>query len=257
MDIIGKSKQIQAVKELIDQVASTQANVLILGESGTGKELIARNIHATSSRCESAFIPVNCAAIPSELLESELFGHEKGAFTGAVSFRQGRFELANNGTIFLDEIGDMPLNMQVKLLRVLQERCFERIGGTKTIKSNVRIIAATHQKLEDNIENGKFREDLYYRLNVFPIHIPSLRDRLEDVPLLVDYFMKTLRKELAICKLTDSTVEQLSQYDWPGNVRELANIMERLCILFPDKVVEPHQRKLVPAARACHNQAAG
>ena len=180
--LVGKSKQIQAVRHLIEQVAPSEANVLILGESGTGKEVIARNVHFLSNRTDSIFIPVNCGAIPGELLESELFGHEKGAFTGAIATRKGRFELAEGGTLFLDEIGDMPLQMQVKLLRVLQERTYERVGGSKPIKCDVRVIAATHRNLEIMIEDGQFREDLYYRLNVFPIDSPALRERKEDIP---------------------------------------------------------------------------
>lgn len=178
----GSSAAIQYVRTMIEQVAKTDASVLILGESGTGKEVVARNIHALSNRCKAGFVPVNCGAIPADLLESELFGHEKGAFTGAISTRQGRFELAEKGTLFLDEIGDMSLPMQVKLLRVLQERTFERVGSNKSIQSDVRILAATHRNLEVNIKDGKFREDLFYRLNVFPIELPSLRERLEDVP---------------------------------------------------------------------------
>lgn len=180
--LVGKGSAIQSVRKLIEQVASKDANVLILGESGTGKEVVARAIHEMSGRADGPFVPVNCGAIPGELLESELFGHEKGAFTGAISSRRGRFELAEGGTLFLDEIGDMPMPMQVKLLRVLQERVYERVGGTKPIQANVRIIAATHRNLETMIEENKFREDLYYRLNVFPIDTPALRERLDDIP---------------------------------------------------------------------------
>ena len=242
MKIIGSSKAIREINTLIQQVANTQANVLILGESGTGKELIARSIHHNSVRKKYPFVPVNCAAIPSELLESELFGHEKGAFTGAITFRKGRFELANGGSILLDEIGDMPLPMQAKLLRVLQERSFERIGSNKNISIDVRVVAATNCELEKNIEDGKFREDLYYRLNVFPIVIPPLRDRREDIPLLIDYFLCAFNKELKIkSALATDSYNRLIEYNWPGNVRELSNLIERLCILYPDQTISEKQ----------------
>ena len=224
---------------MIEQVAKTDASVLILGESGTGKEVVARNIHALSNRCKAGFVPVNCGAIPADLLESELFGHEKGAFTGAISARQGRFELAEKGTLFLDEIGDMSLPMQVKLLRVLQERTFERVGSNKSMSADVRILAATHRDLESNIRGGKFREDLFYRLNVFPIELPALRERLEDVPHLLQHQVERLQREKrGSVRLAGSAVEVLSRYAWPGNVRELANLVERLSILHPDGVVE-------------------
>ncbi|HCA89067.1 MAG: sigma-54-dependent Fis family transcriptional regulator [Legionellaceae bacterium] len=237
-NLVGESQAIKQVRKLIHQVADTEASVLILGESGTGKEVVARNIHALSPRCKKTFIPINCGAIPKELLESELFGHEKGAFTGAITTRQGRFELAEGGTLFLDEIGDMPLTMQVKLLRVLQERCFERVGSNKSIKADVRIIAATHRNLENAIKNGHFREDLFYRLNVFPIDVPPLRARKNDLPLLIDALIARLEHENkpGMCLLPDA-LEALSQYHWPGNVRELANFVERLSILFPNGVV--------------------
>ncbi len=235
----GNSATIQYVRTMIEQVAKTDASVLILGESGTGKEVVARNIHALSNRCKENFVPVNCGAIPAELLESELFGHEKGAFTGAISARQGRFELAEKGTLFLDEIGDMSLPMQVKLLRVLQERTFERVGSNKSIQADVRILAATHRNLEANIMDGKFREDLFYRLNVFPIELPSLRERLEDVPaLLQDQIDKLDEAGRGSVRLTAAAMEMLSQYSWPGNVRELSNLLERLSILYPDSVVD-------------------
>ncbi len=237
--LVGDSPQIRHVRKLIEQVAPTDANVLILGESGTGKEVIARNIHYMSPRREEPFIPVNCGAIPDELLESELFGHEKGAFTGAVSARKGRFELAEGGTLFLDEIGDMPLQMQVKLLRVLQERTFERVGGNKSIKINVRIVAATHRDLDTMIAEERFREDLYYRLNVFPINSPALREREEDIPLLLQELIARLDGQgQRIVKFTQSSLTSLTQYQWPGNVRELSNLIERLSILFPAKVVD-------------------
>jgi len=235
----GNSEAIQIVRELIKQVAPSEATVLIQGESGSGKEVVARNIHRFSSRSENPFVPVNCGAIPPELLESELFGHEKGAFTGAISARQGRFEIADGGTLFLDEIGDMPLSMQVKLLRVLQESTFERVGSNRTIKVNVRIIAATHRNLEQLVAEGKFRMDLYYRLNVFPIEVPPLRDRVSDIPVLIrDLLGKLARERKGSLTLNDCAVAALSKYYWPGNVRELANLMERLAILFPKKTVK-------------------
>jgi sigma-54 specific flagellar transcriptional regulator A len=237
--LVGNSPGVVRVRKLVEQVANSDANVLILGESGTGKEVVARNIHYFSSRRDSAFVPLNCGAIPSELLESELFGHEKGAFTGAITARQGRFELAEGGTLFLDEIGDMSLHMQVKLLRVLQERMFERVGGTRSIRADVRIIAATHRNLEEAIQAGRFREDLFYRLNVFPIHMPPLRDRREDVPLLIDELIRRYQSEKrASLRLTRAAVQALADYDWPGNVRELANLVERLAILYPNSVVD-------------------
>ena len=205
--LVGRSQQIQTVRKLVEQVAPTDATVLILGESGTGKEVIARNVHFMSERKEGPFIPVNCGAIPGELLESELFGHEKGAFTGAISARKGRFELAEGGTLFLDEIGDMPLQMQVKLLRVLQERTFERVGGHTPIKANVRIVAATHRNLENMIKDDKFREDLYYRLNVFPIDSPALRERREDIPLLLQELISRIQGDgVSVVKFTEMAI---------------------------------------------------
>ncbi len=237
--LVGNSRSIRQVRTLIQQVAASDANVLILGESGTGKEVVARNVHYYSSRRDKPFVPINCGAIPSELLESELFGHEKGAFTGAISARQGRFELAEGGTLFLDEIGDMSLHMQVKLLRVLQERTFERVGSNKTITADVRIIAATHRNLEEAIRDGKFREDLYYRLNVFPIEMPPLRERAEDIPLLVNELVTRLEHEKrGSTRLTPAAVMALCQYQWAGNVRELANLIERLVIMYPFAVVD-------------------
>lgn len=235
----GTSSAVQYVRKMIEQVARTDASVLILGESGTGKEVVARNIHALSNRCKSNFVPVNCGAIPGDLLESELFGHEKGAFTGAITARQGRFELAEKGTLFLDEIGDMGLTMQVKLLRVLQERNFERVGSNRSISADVRILAATHRDLEKYIREGKFREDLYYRLNVFPIELPALRDRLEDVPeLLQDQVDKLARDNGVNLRFTAAALDALCQCNWPGNVRELGNLAERLSILYPDSLVD-------------------
>jgi sigma-54 specific flagellar transcriptional regulator A len=236
--LVGKSREIQHVRHLIEQVAPTEANVMILGESGTGKEVIARNVHFLSNRTHGVFIPVNCGAIPGELLESELFGHEKGAFTGAIGSRKGRFELAEGGTLFLDEIGDMPLQMQVKLLRVLQERTFERVGGTKPIKCDVRVIAATHRNLEVMIEDGQFREDLYYRLNVFPIESPALRERKEDIPLLLQELVSRLEGENAQIKFTEHALTSLMEHKWSGNVRELSNLVERLMILFPNQLID-------------------
>ena len=239
--LVGNSRGIRQVRKQIEQVADSDATVLILGESGTGKEVVARNVHYHSGRRGKPFVPINCGAIPSELLESELFGHEKGAFTGAISARQGRFELAEGGTLFLDEIGDMSVQMQVKLLRVLQERTFERVGSNKTIESNVRIVAATHRNLEEAIVNGKFREDLFYRLNVFPIDMPPLRERMEDIPLLVNELVKRLEHEKrGSVRLTQAAVVALCQYHWPGNVRELANMIERLVIMHPYGVVDVH-----------------
>lgn len=237
----GESQPIQQVKKMISQVAKTEASVLILGESGTGKEIVARMIHRQSGRADKPFIPVNCGAIPAELLESELFGHVKGAFTGAISERIGRFELANGGTLFLDEIGDMNFDMQVKLLRVLQERTFERVGSNKTQEADVRIIAATHQDLEDRISDGKFREDLFYRLNVFPIDMPALRHRTEDIEPLMNSMISRLSVERGGYTLGTGVLEELGRYPWPGNVRELSNLVERLRILFPSGTVEVDQ----------------
>lgn len=236
--LIGQSAVMCQVKDLIRQVAETDATVLILGESGTGKEVVAQAIHACSPRNGYGFVPLNCGAIPAELLESELFGHEKGAFTGAITARKGRFELAEGGTLFLDEIGDMPLPMQVKLLRVLQERVYERVGGNRSFQSNVRVIAATHRDLPLRIEEGGFREDLFYRLNVFPIELPGLRARAEDVPLLMEaQLQRWSASGRAVPQLSEETYSALMQYDWPGNVRELANLAERLSILYPGKQV--------------------
>ena len=236
--LVGASDAIQDVRALVSKVAPTEATVLLQGESGTGKEVIARLVHDCSERANGPFVPVNCGAIPGELLESELFGHEKGAFTGAVSARKGRFELAEGGTLFLDEIGDMPYEMQVKLLRVLQERTFERIGGGKAIKCNVRVIAATHQHLEQHVEDGKFRMDLYYRLNVFPLDVPPLRDRTQDIAGLAQRFIDSFAEQgRGIIRLEADTMQHLRLYSWPGNVRELGNLIERLIILHTDQPV--------------------
>lgn len=236
--LVGVSDAIQDVRALVTKVAPTEATVLLQGESGTGKEVIARLVHDCSERANGPFVPVNCGAIPGELLESELFGHEKGAFTGAVSARKGRFELAEGGTLFLDEIGDMPYEMQVKLLRVLQERTFERVGGGKAIKCNVRVIAATHQHLEQHVEDGKFRMDLYYRLNVFPLDVPALRDRTADIAGLAQRFIDSFAEQgRGIIRLEADTMQHLRLYSWPGNVRELGNLIERLIILHTDQAV--------------------
>ena len=233
----GNSLGIRKVKRLIEKVANTEASVLILGESGTGKELVARAIHRMSDRGDQPFVPVNCGAIPKDLLESELFGHEKGAFTGAITTRTGRFEMARGGTLFLDEIGDMDINMQVKLLRVLQEKVFERVGSSRSQKADVRIIAATHRNLEQAIADGKFREDLFYRLNVFPIEVPPLRERREDIPALAHSMIRRLAKEQGSYTLDAETLDTLMNHSWPGNVRELANLIERLRILYPGETV--------------------
>ena len=235
----GHSKAVQQVSDLIERVANTSANVLILGESGTGKEVVARSIHTISNRSDKYFVPVNCAAIPQELLESELFGHVKGAFTGAITDRKGRFELAEGGTLFLDEIGDMDLNMQAKLLRVLQEKVYERVGSGKSIRANVRVVAATHRNLEEMVAKGTFREDLYYRLHVYPIELPPLRRRSEDLPALVYAITDKIKQETGThVNVTSDAMSALARYTWPGNVRELSNLLERLSILYPDKVVD-------------------
>src|SRR5688572_26790985 len=232
----GTSGAVRNVISLIRQVAEHESTVLILGESGTGKEVAARAVHDLSLRRQRPFVAVNCGAIPAELLESELFGHEKGAFTGAVSARKGRFEIAEGGTLFLDEIGDMSPTMQVKLLRVLQERVFERVGNHVPIRCNVRIIAATHRNLEDSIAKGTFREDLFYRLNVFPIEMPSLRSRVEDLGLLVrDFNERNAAEGRGRVELTARALKVLSHYPWPGNVRELGNLIERMSILCPNR----------------------
>ncbi|HSY94189.1 MAG TPA: sigma-54 dependent transcriptional regulator [Steroidobacteraceae bacterium] len=234
----GTSRAMRAVHRLIEQVAPCDSNVLILGESGTGKEMVARHIHELSGRAGHPFVPVNCGAIPADLLESELFGHEKGAFTGALTTRLGRFEFAEGGTLFLDEIGDMSLQMQVKLLRVLQERSFERVGSNRTIRCNVRIIAATHRDLDAAIGAGRFREDLFYRLNVFPVQMPPLRDRLEDLPVLTEHLVQRLGQISGRhIRIDKEAMNCLARNPWPGNVRELSNLLERLAILFPEQTI--------------------
>ncbi len=230
--LVGNSNAIKKILALIDKVSKANSTVLVTGESGTGKELVARLIHEKSPRNSKPFIPVNCAAIPSELLESELFGHEKGAFTGATYSRPGRFELANGGTIFLDEIGDMPLHLQVKILRVIQERTFERIGGIKPVKVDIRVIAATNKNLEQEVKEGRFREDLYWRLNVVPIGIPPLRERKEDIPILCNFFINKYASSFGYkIELSAEVIETFLNYHWPGNVRELENLIERLYVL--------------------------
>ncbi len=238
----GSSAPVRLLSEQIQQVAPFDTTALILGESGTGKERVARALHDNSRRRTGVFVPVNCGAIPSELMESELFGHEKGAFTGALNTRKGRFELASGGTLFLDEIGDMSLDMQVKLLRVLQERCFERVGGTRTIKADVRIVAATHRDLKKAVAEGRFREDLYYRLHVFPIEVPALRERIGDLSQLVKELVAETRAQSGLSvEFSISAIEVLSRYRWPGNVRELANLVERMAITHPGGVVGPRE----------------
>jgi sigma-54 dependent transcriptional regulator, flagellar regulatory protein len=240
-ELVGASPALRSVRHMMAQVAATDATVLVLGESGTGKEVVARSIHGGSHRRQGPFVPLNCGAIPGELLESELFGHEKGAFTGAVTSRAGRFELARGGTLFLDEIGDMPLTMQVKLLRVLQERRFERVGGSQAIDADVRIICATHKNLEEMIARGTFREDLYYRINVFPIDMPPLRERVEDLPVLINELnIRLNREERGSVRFSSQALESLRRHPWAGNVRELANLVERMAIMHPDAVIGSH-----------------
>lgn len=231
--IIGASSQMQEVFKIISKISLSSVTVLILGESGTGKELVAYEIHKNSQRANKPFVKINCAAIPSTLIESELFGFERGAFTGAVASKPGRFELANEGTIFLDEVADMPLEMQVKLLRVLQEQEFEHVGGIHTIKVDVRILTATNKDLEAEVKTGRFREDLYYRLNVVPIKIPPLRDRKEDIPPLVEYFLKQLNDKLKhnITAITPEATQALRSFSWPGNIRQLENALERMILM--------------------------
>jgi sigma-54 specific flagellar transcriptional regulator A len=236
--LVGASAAVAELRRLSAQVADKAVTVLITGPSGAGKEVVARSLHDLSSRRDAPFVPINCGAIPRELLESELFGHERGAFTGAISSRAGRFELAEGGTLFLDEIGDMPLEMQVKILRVIQERTFERVGSDKTRSADVRIIAATHRNLEAMIDAGQFREDLYYRINVFPLNVPALAARPEDIPHLIRALAKQLETEgLGRLRLAESAMRSLCAHSWPGNIRELANLLERLVIMYPDTVL--------------------
>lgn len=239
VEVTGNSAPIIELREQIERVAPTDAWVLITGENGTGKEIAARSIHAHSRRAENPLVAVNCAAIPEELIESELFGHERGAFTGADQSKVGKFEMANNGTLFLDEIGDMSMKTQAKILRILQEQSFERVGGNKTIKVNVRVVAATNKKLEDEIREGNFREDLYYRLRVFPIYVPPLRERGHDIILLIENFVTALATEHGFKPLSfdDEATKALLEYVWPGNVRELKNFVERMLIMYGGKTV--------------------
>ncbi len=239
-NLIGKSPRMQQVFRLAQQVASTDATALLLGETGTGKELLARAIHFNSPRRHGPFVAVNCAAIAETLLESELFGHERGAFTGAIRQKPGRFEMAEKGTLFLDEVGDIPMATQIKLLRVLQEREFERVGGNETIRCDIRLISATNQNLEQAIQEKKFREDLYYRLNVVPIRLPALRERPEDIPLLAQHFLKKYVQALnkPVAKISEAALNLLLQHKWPGNVRELENLVERAIVLCTGEVID-------------------
>ena len=243
VNMIGNSSKMRDVYSLVEMVSKTNSTVLIRGESGIGKELVADALHHSSTRKSKNFVKVNCSALPDSLIESELFGHEKGAFTGADAQRKGRFELADKGTIFLDEIGDIPLSTQVKILRIIQQKEFERLGGTETIKADVRIVAATNRNLEKMIEDGHFREDLYYRINVFPIFIPPLRERRNDIPLLVDHFIDKFNKnnKANIKRITTSALNMIMVYSWPGNIRELENCIERACILSTDNVIHSYQ----------------
>jgi transcriptional regulator with PAS, ATPase and Fis domain len=237
-EIIGESLAMRGLLSLIKKVAPTDATVLVLGASGTGKELVATSIHENSLRKSKPFIKLNCAAIPAELLESELFGHEKGAFTGATKFKPGKFDMADKGTLFLDEIGDMPLKLQSKILRVIQEKEFYRVGGSSTVKVDVRFIASTNQNLEKMVQEGAFREDLYYRLNVFTLHLPPLRERKEDIPLLVDRFLKNLPKKVDISSIA---LQMIMAYSWPGNIRELKNVIESAAVIAENGFIEPAQ----------------
>jgi len=239
--IIGNSPALESVLEQVEQVAPTDSTVLIQGETGTGKELIARAVHNLSARCGRPFIKLNCAAIPFDLLESELFGHERGAFTGAIAQKVGRFELADKGTLFLDEVGDIPPGLQPKLLRVLQEQEFERLGSTRTHQVDVRLVAATNRNLVDMVKRNEFRSDLYYRLNVFPVSLPPLRERREDIPALVEHFVEILSRRMGkqIENVPPDTMSALTSYEWPGNIRELQNFIERSVILSTGDVLRP------------------
>ena len=238
--LVGASPAVESLRALIDQVAQSSATLLIRGESGTGKEVVARLVHAQSARADAPFVPVNCGAIPADLLESELFGHRKGAFTGALADRLGRFQLAHGGTLFLDEIGDMPAYMQVKLLRVLQEREVEPVGGSAPEAVDVRVVAATHRDLEQAVAEGAFREDLYYRLNVIPVAVPALRERLDDLPLLTEYLAALhAQPDADPLTLSEGFMALLARHDWPGNVRELSNLLQRFSTLYPGACLEP------------------
>jgi two-component system, NtrC family, nitrogen regulation response regulator NtrX len=246
LQITGQSQVIESLRAQIQRAAPTNATVLITGENGTGKELVAKALHHLSQRSQRPLIEVNCAAIPEELIESELFGHEKGSFTGAHEKRRGKFDLANGGTLFLDEIGDMSLKTQAKILRIIQEQCFERVGGARVVRVDVRLIAATNKDLPGEIESGRFRQDLYYRLNVIPLHVPPLRDRLEDIPILIEDSLQDLARESALGRkqVSAEVIACLQRYIWPGNVRELKNFIERLVIMSPGQVIS---RKDLPA----------
>ena len=239
LSIIGESKPIRDVFDVVTRAAGSQSTVMIYGESGTGKELIARALHMNSPRASKPFIAVNCGAIPHELLEGELFGYEKGSFTGAVNTRIGRLELANQGTIFFDEIGDMPTSLQVKLLRVLAEREIDRIGSTKPTPIDIRVITATHRNLEESVKEGSFREDLFYRLNIIPINLPPLRERKTDIPLLADHFLKQFNRTAIPKTISDEAMQFLVNYSWPGNIRELANFIERMVVLSIGSTITP------------------
>lgn len=252
--IVGSSTGLETVLAEVERVAPTDSTVLVLGETGTGKELIARAIHNISPRCGRPFVKINCAAIPFDLLESELFGHEKGAFTGAIAQKAGRFEMANNGTLFLDEIGDLPLAMQPKILRILQEQEFERLGSCRTHRVNVRVVAATHRDLANMVEQNGFRCDLYYRLNVFPVSIPPLRERRDDIPKLVIHFVEVFCRRMGKCigEIPEATMDAFSAYDWPGNVRELQNLVERAVIRSDNGVLQ----NPLPASQTNHLEVA-
>ena len=258
-DIIGRSVAMQSVYRAIEKVARGDSSVIVYGESGTGKELVARAIHKASARKDRAFIRVNCGALAEGVLESELFGHEKGAFTGAHKRKKGRFELAHQGSIFLDEIGDIPAATQVKLLRVLQEKEFERVGGEETVQVDVRVIAATNKNLQEELSNGAFREDLYYRLHIIPITMPPLRARKEDIPLLADYFISAVASHLKLAKLdiTDAAMARLCAYDWPGNVRELENVIERAAVLCENETIEASDLPFLSTAQGLHTTSDG
>ena len=250
-EIIGESPSMRSLKEQIMVVGRSNSRVLITGENGTGKELIARSVHRASQRADKPFIAVNCAAIPETLIESELFGHEKGAFTGAVSVQRGKFEIADSGTLFLDEIGDMSLNTQAKVLRVLQEQEFQRVGGTRNIRVDVRLITATNKNLSDEIKKGAFREDLFYRINVIILNAPPLRERKEDIPLLAEHFLNEVIREQGLKdkRLTDQSIELMKGYDWPGNVRELRNLMERVAIMTAGDRINPADLSIIAGAQ--------
>jgi len=259
-DMVGRSMAMQKLQEQIKLVAPSNASVLVTGENGTGKELVARSIHFHSQRHDQPFIAINCAAIPEELIESELFGHEKGAFTGALAQKKGKFDLADGGTLFLDEIGDMSLKTQAKILRILQERKFERVGGTRTMEVDVRVIAATNKVLEDEIKGGNFREDLYYRLNVVPFTVPPLRERKEDIPALIDHFLEFFCSRDGRDKKIPSAeaLELMKSYDWPGNVRELKNLVERLVIMTPGATITAaHMPEYIAAGGDAREEAGG